>query len=53
MMTTLKFQSSRAYTHSKYQRTGTAQSVYITQGFSPVTFMTETNSTMGMVEKKR
>ena len=41
------------YTRSKCQGTGIAQGVYVTQGFSPVTFMTETDGTMGTVEKKR
>ena len=41
------------YTRSKYQGTGIAQSVYIAQGFSPVTFATGTDGAMGTVEKKR
>jgi len=41
------------YTRSKCQETGIAQSVYVTQGFSPVTFATGTDGTMGTVEKKR
>jgi len=41
------------YTRSKYQKYGIAQSVYVPQGFSPVTFATGTDGTMGTVEKKR
>ena len=41
------------YTRSKYHKSGIAQSVYVTQGFSPVTFATGTDGTMGTVEKKR
>jgi len=41
------------YTRSKYQKCGIAQSVYVTQGFSPVTCATGTDGTMGTVEKKK
>ena len=40
------------YKRSIYQIYGIAQSVYISQGFSPVTFTTGTDGTMGTVEKK-
>jgi len=40
------------YTRSIYQKSGIAQSAYVAQGFSPVTFATGTDSTMGTVEKK-
>ena len=41
------------YTRSIYQKYGIAQSVYVPQWFSPVTFTTGTDGTMGTVEKKR
>jgi len=41
------------YTRSIYQKYGIAQSVYVPQGFSPVTLTTGTDGTMRTVEKKR
>ena len=41
------------YTRSIHQESGVAQSAYVAQGFSPVTFTTGTDSTVGTVEKKR
>jgi hypothetical protein len=41
------------YTRSIYQKYGIAQSAYVAQGFSPVTFRTGTDGAMGTVAKKR
>ena len=39
-------------TRSIHQESGIAQSAYVAQGFSPVTFTTGTDGTMGTVEKR-
>jgi hypothetical protein len=41
------------YKCSKYQKTGIAQDVYVSQGFGPVAFAPGADGTMGTVENKK
>jgi len=40
------------YTRSKYQKSGIAQSAYVAQGFSPVTFTTGTDAQWRRLRKR-